>query len=356
LKEIARGAGRHGSCGMGVGESMADWLAYGSDVLFAGDLDDRALLIKKLTFMRDAKLAQLADLLAAPPPGEAADREIQTLLDPRIIEASADVLHYFSGLVKIVDQQSLGDMLRGPGTTIFEGAQGVLLDEWYGFAPYNTWSTLSFKNADTLLAENNFDGETLKLGLMRAYATRHGAGPFVTEDPQLTELIPDRHNANNDWQRSFRVGYADLVAARYALAVSGKVDGLVITNLDRMAALPAQDAWQVCTSYRAPADASDVDEYFETRDGLVTRIKLPPDPTNLVKQERLTQLLFGMQPVYTPYPAGQTEYAQAISQALNIPLAISSHGPAAGDKLSFMLPGASFHPARRPDPAMPFAR
>ena len=54
--------------------------------------------------------------------------------------------------------------MNQPGATIFEGAQGVLLDEWYGFYPYNTWSTLTFKNADALLSENSFTGESLRLG------------------------------------------------------------------------------------------------------------------------------------------------------------------------------------------------
>src|SRR5215217_818107 len=54
LKEIARGDGRHGSCGMGVGETMSDWLTHDSQVLFAADLCSRAVILKKLTFLREA--------------------------------------------------------------------------------------------------------------------------------------------------------------------------------------------------------------------------------------------------------------------------------------------------------------
>ena len=173
--------------------------------------------------------------------------------DPQFIDATADVYQHFARQVRIVDASYLGSLMNQAGTIIFEGAQGVLLDEWYGFYPYNTWSTLTFKNADTLLSENGFTGETTRLGLIRGYATRHGAGPFVTEDEYLTSHLQDHHNGNNPWQREFRVGYLDFVALRYALNVTGKVDGLVVTNLDRMNAV---DEWK----YLQPI--SDVKESF----------------------------------------------------------------------------------------------
>jgi len=62
LRELGREGNRHGSCGEGIGECMADYLKYGNSVLFAGDLLDRATLIKKLRFMRDAKNAEFAEL------------------------------------------------------------------------------------------------------------------------------------------------------------------------------------------------------------------------------------------------------------------------------------------------------
>ena len=55
LKEIARAENRHGSCGEGIGECMADTLKYGDAMLYAGDLQDRATLSKKLRYLRAAK-------------------------------------------------------------------------------------------------------------------------------------------------------------------------------------------------------------------------------------------------------------------------------------------------------------
>ena len=70
-----------------------------------------------------------------------------------------------------------------------------------------------------------------------------------THSTDIQRSIQDAHNADNRWQQAFRVGYLDLVALRYALRVIGKVDGLVITNLDRIAELQrAIPEWQACNS------------------------------------------------------------------------------------------------------------
>ena len=332
LREMARGNGRHGSCGMGVGETMADWLSYGSQVPFVGDLPNRPTLLKKLNFLRDAKIAQLEDQLKNLSNNEFARGDLSVLYDPKILETTADAYKYFSELVSIVEPTYVGKLLNRPGTTIFEGAQGILLDEWYGFYPYNTWSTLTFRNADTLLLENDFVGEIFKLGLVRAYATRHGAGPFVTEDQDLTAQVPDYHNQTNDWQMEFRVGYLDFVALRYALAVTGNVDGLAITNLDRLDAI---SEWRTCDLYRYLGKGVNVAKYFELQGSAISKIKVPDDPTNLASQEELTKLLFDMQPVYENCRQDKRAYIELIGQTLSVPVAITSAGPTALQKESY---------------------
>jgi adenylosuccinate synthase len=332
IKEIARGDGRHGSCGMGVGETMSDWLAHGEDVLSVGDLEDRMVAVKKLQRMREIKITQLESILQAAPNNEMIAEELKPFQDPQFIDATADVYQHFARQVSIVDASYLGHRIDQPGTIIFEGAQGVLLDEWYGFYPYNSWSTLTYKNADTLLSENGFTGETIKLGLIRGYATRHGAGPFVTEDSRLTSQLQDYHNGNNPWQRKFRVGYLDLVALHYALNVTGKVDGLVVTNLDRMAAL---DEWKICDRYKTSENPLFVSGYFDLDDGWVRDIKVPPDPTDLEKQEALTKLLFKMQPVYNNCQKNINDFLELISQLLNVPVVLTSTGPTALEKNLF---------------------
>lgn len=55
-----------------------------------------------------------------------------------------------------------------------------------GFHPYTTWSTTTFGNAEALLAEAGMAGAAIRLGVTRTYMTRHGPGPFVTEDPRVS--------------------------------------------------------------------------------------------------------------------------------------------------------------------------
>jgi adenylosuccinate synthase len=332
LKEMARGDGWHGSCGMGVGETMSDWLAQGSSVLFAGDLDNRNTLIKKLNFLREMKIAQLEGLVAQIPHTEAARRELKVFSDPKVIPALADIYCHFATLARLVEPDYLTGILNQPGTTIFEGAQGVLLDEWWGFYPYNSWSTLTFANADTLLHENNFAGKTFKLGLTRAYATRHGAGPFVTEDEQLTAKVQDYHNENNPWQKQFRVGYLDFVALRYALKVTGQVDELAVTNLDRLDEI---SAWRYCDAYRLPGNSLQAAEFFDFQDQQIRDIRIPHDPTNLSKQETLTRTLMEMQPIYSDCERDKDVYLKLISEKLGLPIAMTSHGPTASEKRYF---------------------
>jgi adenylosuccinate synthase len=329
LKEIARGAARHGSCGLGIGETMADWLAYGSEMLFAGDLADPDRVRQKLARIREIKLAQLEPLLPALRGETLAQEELNTLYDPNLTALCADVFAHFASQVQCVEPDALAKILNQPGTTLFEGAQGVLLDEWWGFFPYNTWSTLTYQNADTLLDENGFGGARLKLGLLRGYATRHGAGPFVSEDAAMTTAIPDLHNVDNPWQRAFRVGPLDLLALRYALRVCGAVDALAVSCLDRMEGL---EDWRVCTAYHYPGPAAELDGAFEHDGQRVSAIRLPADPTDLAQQEWLTRRLAAMQPVYESWPHSRSAYLSQLEAALGLPIAITSDGPTARDK------------------------
>jgi adenylosuccinate synthase len=334
LRELARADQRHGSCGEGIGESQADQLAYGNDVLYAGDLLERATMRKKLRFLLDAKYAEVATLRQQLPDSEQVRRELATFTHPGSIEDCLDVYHHFAGCVQLLDETTMSAWLARSATLIFEGAQGVLLDENYAFAPYSTWSTITFANADMFLQEQNYTGEVFKLGVLRAYATRHGAGPFPTEDPALTAALPDPHNGWNDWQQTFRVGHFDLVATRYARDVIGQLDGLAITHLDRWETMPAR---KLCTAYHYYGPEADLSPYFASspgqQGGTLTGIKVQ-QPASLAHQEELTRHLWRCRPYYQTLPERATneEYLALLAEQLATPIAIVSSGPTAADK------------------------
>jgi adenylosuccinate synthase len=315
LREMAR-TGRHGSCGMGIGETMEDALADPEGVLRARDLASPTRVGEKLLAVREHKLRAARALRL--PPSDAARRELAVLEGPSTLLFCLDAYESFHRRVRVVGRDFLDRALRDDGSAIlFEGAQGVLLDQEFGFQPHTTWTDITFGNARDLLA--GFTGSVTRLGVLRAYQTRHGAGPFVTEDPRWSALSTHDHNGWGAWQGSFRSGPLDLVATRYALDVLGGVDGLVLTNLDRLACAP--DPLRVAVAYEGATDRA----FFDGRDRI--RVKRPFD---LAHQEALTRALAGVSPVYAR--VAREGYAEAVAEHLGVPLRATSHGPRAADK------------------------
>ncbi len=228
-KEKARGASRHGSCGRGVGEVRKN-ITNRKLTLTLNDCQDRSLVAGKLQIIREN---QLENLLAFYKQTEDSISQVEAKerdqwchhLDSRIdIPGLAQIYTQFYKVVTVVDDYSLD--IDGP--VIFEGAQGTLLDENFGYAPYNTWSDVTFREADKVVPANI---ECTRIGVMRTYVTRHGAGPFPTEDISM-EFADD--NKLHPYQGPFRHGLFDMVAARYAIQAIGGVDMLALTHCDRL--------------------------------------------------------------------------------------------------------------------------
>lgn len=298
-RERARGRHRHGSCGMGIGETMAYHLAHPGEAPRAGDCRSPVRLRRLLATLRDRVRAEFPD--AALPD----------------VDACVAAYRAFAARVRLVDGAAfLSELLRS-GDVVFEGAQGVLLDEWHGFHPYTTWSTTTFANVETLLAEAGADDHRppLRLGVIRTYQTRHGPGPFPTEDPTLTADLPDPHNRTGRWQGAFRVGHLDAVALRYALAVCGGVDALAVTHVD---VAETHRALRICRAYEMG--------------GVVVDRLTPGPPGDLERQRRLTERLFAARPLYGAPLAAAADPVAAIAEALEVPVALTSTGPTAADK------------------------
>lgn len=302
-RELARGAGRHGSCGMGIGETARYGIESPADAPRAGDCRTPRALERKLALALERLAADAGfDASAVPPPA-----------------AVAEAYRAIAGELTITGDGHLAALARRPGRMVFEGAQGVLLDEWRGFHPYTTWSTTTFANAEALLAEAGLagpgqPGAALRLGVTRTYLTRHGPGPFVTEDPTLE--IPEPHNQAGRWQGPVRAGHLDAVALRYAVAACGGVDAIALTHLDTAR---AQDGvLRVARAYRVGED------------GLLDQVT--PGPwRDLGYQQRLTGLLQAARPLYGP-PVAWRDWPDVVAEIAGAPVAVCSAGPTAADK------------------------
>lgn len=236
IREELRGHARHGSCGMGIGETVDYSLKFPEQTLLAGDLCSTSLVWQKLTALRDYYMQEFPEVNSP---------HMDMIRDEDMIGSYASEYYKWQKLVTIVsDEEAMPEILKF--NTVFEGAQGVLLDEHVGFRPHNTWSTCTFENALSLIGKDVTTHTVSKVGVLRAYATRHGAGPFVSEHSDLSVLPADQTNVTGEWQGSFKRGYFDLVLAEYAIKACGGLQELVITHMDQAHLLPE---FKVCTDY-----------------------------------------------------------------------------------------------------------
>ncbi|MFE6857980.1 adenylosuccinate synthetase [Nocardia sp. NPDC057668] len=285
-REDTRGAARHGSCGVGIGETAS--YALTNDAPRVADCRRPEVLRRKLIALEEHYRPLL---------GTGAHRYDS-------IDDLVAVYAEFARAVRILP----GDQLAGfaaHGRLVFEGAQGVLLDEWRGLHPYTTWSTVEPRNARAMLSRIGAPGYVL--GVTRGYLTRHGAGPFPTEDAALS--IPERHNGTGRYQGEFRIGHLDPLLLRYAVDACAGIDGLAVNHLDVLGEI------RTATGYL-------------TRTGFLDRLDCGPW-RDLGHQERLTELLCEAVPALTDLPADVPAYLETV---LGVPVVLTAHGPKRSDR------------------------
>lgn len=232
---------RHGSCGVGFGETVRLSLEQPALTLRWADLLRPAYAMQRL-------MAQREHLARAWP--------LAVLGDAALAEAWLVQAHALAQRSPPREPDALRALLLARRPWVFEGAQGLLLDEAQGFAPHTSWSDTRPAAARAVLAELALPADLRVWGVLRSYPTRHGAGPLPTEDASLDPLLPEPHNGDGGLQGRFRRGHPDAVLLRHALRAAGALDGLVLSHTDALARAPLR--W--CERYAGlaeplPADA-----------------------------------------------------------------------------------------------------
>ena len=247
--------------------------------------------------------------------------------DSELFEATVRSYTELAKAVRLADAGHLATVLRDGKRVIFEAAQGTLLDEDYGFFPYVTRSKVRDVHAHELLADAGYAETPYVLGITRAYAARHGPGPFPTEEQKLSARINEAHNANGRWQGAFRMGHFDAVATRYAITANKQVDGIAITCVDQLTSTSTAFTW--AKAYRPCSDTASIQDMPATKPGDLTAMA-----------RRSTWLLEAVaQPLYQSVPAIESAICDVISSELDRPVAAISAGVTREDK--------SFFPATR---------
>lgn len=319
LRELARGVHAHGSCGVGVGETVRHALADPRHALTYSDLFDRPLALDKLEAIRAGLRAAFDEALSQP----AYDAELALLDDPTVSRRWLDQAAALARRVPAAPREMVAERLHRPGTVVFEGAQGVLLDEWRGFHPHTTWSSICTAAVEAVARDAGQDAKVQHFGVLRSYMTRHGQGPLPTHDPRL-DRIGEPHNVADGWQGAFRRGHPDAVLLRYALAVAGELDGLFVSHLD---VLEREPLLRWCTAYEGGSAKEWDDVRLRDEDGLVAAL-VPSAGQDLDHQARLTQLLQSVRPRYETEPIANAEaFIEQVERIAKLPVALAGHGP-----------------------------
>ncbi|WP_174849096.1 adenylosuccinate synthase [Yersinia artesiana] len=234
-REKARGAKAIGTTGRGIGPAYEDKVARRG--LRVGDLFDKETFATKLKEIVDYHNFQLVHYYKE----EAVN--YQTVLD--YVLSIADIL-----TAMVVDVSELLDDARKKGELVmFEGAQGTLLDIDHGTYPYVTSSNTTAGGVATGsgLGPRYVD---YVLGIVKAYSTRVGAGPFPTElfDETGEFLRKQGNEYGATTGRSRRTGWLDIVAVRRAVQINS-LSGFCMTKLDVLDGLKEV---KLCVGYRMP--------------------------------------------------------------------------------------------------------
>jgi adenylosuccinate synthase len=239
-REAARGKQAIGTTGRGIGPAYEDKVSRRG--LRLGELLDPDHFTVRLREVMDYHNHALQHYFKTDPV------DYQQVLDEALAQSE-----HIAPLV--ADIPGILHAMRKRGESImFEGAQGALLDIDHGTYPYVTSSTTTAGGAASGSGVGPRDLDYV-LGIVKAYTTRVGAGPFPTElfDADGRHLGEKGHEFGATTGRQRRCGWLDSVALRRSLAINS-VTGMCITKLD---VLDGLEKLKICTTYRLNGESSD---------------------------------------------------------------------------------------------------
>jgi adenylosuccinate synthase len=305
-REAAAGANRIGTTGRGIGPAYED--KVGRRAVRVADLADRAAL--------EAKIERLLAHHGALRRGLNLPEADGSALLAALLEIAPKVLPFAQPVWRTLNAQ-----VKAGKRVLFEGAQGAMLDVDHGTYPFVTSSNVV---AGQAAAGSGVGPGAIGyvLGIVKAYTTRVGEGPFPTElhDENGRRLGERGHEFGTVTGRPRRCGWFDAVLVRQSVAVNG-VAGIALTKLD---VLDGFEQLRVCVGYR-------VGDW--TMDYL---------PSNLREQQ-------AAQPIYETLdgwsestrgarsfrdlPANAVKYVRRIEELIEAPVALLSTSPDRDDTI-----------------------
>jgi adenylosuccinate synthase len=300
-REKARGANAIGTTGRGIGPAYEDKVARRA--VRVSDLFHRERFASKLGEVLDYHNFILQRYFQAAPVDFQGELESNLALGERLKPRGADV----TGILESLSIEG--------ANVLFEGAQGAMLDVDLGTYPYVTSSTTSAGGAapGTGLGPRRFHEV---LGIVKAYTTRVGGGPFPTElfDEYGEHLSKVGHEFGSVTGRQRRCGWFDAVALRRSI-VNSSCSSLCVTKLD---VLDGLDTIRVCVGYKIDGTLITTPPLLCDQFGNCEAVyeDLPGWKESTVGKTR-----------YEDLPANARSYLERLQALLNVPIDIISTGP-----------------------------
>ena len=306
LREDASGAGKIGTTRRGIGPAYEDKAGRRAiRVCDLAHLDDLGPQLDRLCAHHDALRAGF---------GEAPIDRAAIVAELR--EIAGFILPYAKPV-----WLTLNEARRRGDRILFEGAQGVLLDVDHGTYPFVTSSNTI---AGTAAGGSGLGPSAagFVLGIVKAYTTRVGSGPFPTElEDAVGQRLGERgHEFGTVTGRKRRCGWFDAVLVRQSAAVSG-ITGIALTKLD---VLDGFDELRICTGYTLDGKAYDY---------------LPPHPQDQARAVPVYETIEGWSEStagarsWADLPAQAIKYIRRVEELIRCPVALVSTSPERDDTI-----------------------
>jgi adenylosuccinate synthase len=300
-REVARGNKAIGTTGRGIGPAYEDKVSRRG--LRLGELVDEAHFKERLAEVMEYHNFALQHYYKAD------TVDYQAVLD-EILQQRETLISMIGDIPGILHQ-----MRRDGKSIMFEGAQGALLDIDHGTYPYVTSSTTTAGGAAGGTGVGPKDLDYI-LGIVKAYTTRVGSGPFPTElfDDDGKYLGEKGHEFGATTGRQRRCGWLDTVALRRSLQVCS-VTGICITKLD---VLDGMERIKICVSYDLNGEEVDIPPVGAD---LFGRCK-----PNYIEMPGWSESTVGTQS-YDELPQAAKDYLRKVEELCETPIDIISTGP-----------------------------
>jgi len=312
LREESLGKNKIGTTIRGIGPCYAD-KAGRSHAVRIGDLRNLQQLKEKLQTTVNYK----NKVFTAVYPQEALRLNSKPISANDIFEKCKFYADKF--LPFIIDTtEFLHNSIKDGKSILFEGAQGTLLDLDHGTFPYVTSSNSSSLGmpAGCGVPAKYVDKF---IGVVKAYTTRVGAGPFPTEqDNEIGQYIRDKgHEYGTTTGRPRRCGWFDAVAVSYSIKIGG-IDEIALMHLDTLAGIKEV---KICTQYAIRNTHNEVTKWFPSNIEILSNVE-PVYETLPGWDEDITEVRD-----FRKLPSNAQNYISWIEKLTGIPVTIIGVGP-----------------------------